>query len=59
MSDLYIDGEMLDRVPYNLGHIDELFGKPIQAMEEIDAKAMGASRLLDLAEALSKAAKKK
>lgn len=45
MSDLYIDGEMLDRVRYNLGHIDDLFGKPIQAMADIDAKAMGASQL--------------
>ncbi|MCF2435129.1 hypothetical protein LV779_13020 [Streptomyces thinghirensis] len=45
MSDLYIDGEMLDRVRYNLGHIDDLFAKPIRAMADIDAKAMGASQL--------------
>ncbi|MBE8477028.1 hypothetical protein [Streptomyces justiciae] len=45
MSDLYIDGEMLNRVRHNLRHIDELFSKPIHAMAEIDAKAMGASQL--------------
>jgi hypothetical protein len=45
MSDLYIDGEMLNRVRHNLRDIDALFGKPIRAMTDIDAKAMGASDL--------------
>ncbi|GAA2545022.1 hypothetical protein GCM10010423_50470 [Streptomyces levis] len=45
MSDLYIDGEMLNRVRHNLRDIDELFAKPIHAMADIDAKAMGASDL--------------
>ncbi|MEV7884230.1 hypothetical protein ACWD3I_37355 [Streptomyces sp. NPDC002817] len=45
MSDLYIDGEMLNRVRHDLRHIDELFSKPIRAMADIDAKAMGASQL--------------
>lgn len=45
MSDLYIDGEMLNQVRRNLRHIDGLLGKPIHAMADIDAKAMGASSL--------------
>jgi hypothetical protein len=45
MSDLYIDGEMLDRVRKNLRHIEDIFSKPIHAMADIDAKAMGASDL--------------
>ncbi|MET9758700.1 hypothetical protein ABZ016_06535 [Streptomyces sp. NPDC006372] len=45
MSDLYIDGEMLNRVRHNLRDIDDLFAKPISAMKNIDAKAMGASDL--------------
>lgn len=45
MSDLYIDGDMLDRVRRNLRHIEDLLGKPIRAMAAIDAKAMGASEL--------------
>lgn len=45
MSDLYIDGEMLDRVRSNLKNIDDLLGKPVRAMEDIDAKAMGAADL--------------
>ncbi|MEV4786281.1 hypothetical protein AB0K53_12655 [Streptomyces tuirus] len=45
MSDLYIDGEMLNRVRHNLRDIDDLFAKPIRAMADIDAKAMGTSDL--------------
>lgn len=45
MSDLYIDGAMLKRVRHDLRHMDELFSKPIHAMANIDAKAMGASQL--------------
>lgn len=45
MSDLYIDGEMLDRVRRNLRDIEDLLGKPIRAMGDIDAKAMGATEL--------------
>ncbi|WP_409239303.1 hypothetical protein [Streptomyces sp. PA5.6] len=45
MSDLYIDGEMLSRVRRNLGNIENLLGKPIRSMADINAKAMGAEEL--------------
>ncbi|WP_367042417.1 hypothetical protein [Streptomyces sp. Je 1-332] len=45
MSDLYIDSDMLDRVRRNLRNIEDLLGKPIRAMADIDAKAMGAIEL--------------
>ncbi|MFB7929107.1 hypothetical protein ACFC4C_08350 [Streptomyces sp. NPDC056039] len=45
MSDLYIDGEMLQRVRENLKHIGGLLEKPAKAMDQVDSKAMGASEL--------------
>ncbi|MEU1115825.1 MULTISPECIES: hypothetical protein [unclassified Streptomyces] len=45
MSDLYIDGEMLRRVRRNMGNIEDLLGKPIRAMGDIDARSMGATDL--------------
>lgn len=45
VSDLYIDSDMLDRVRRNLRNIEDLLGKPIRAMADIDAKAMGATEL--------------
>ncbi|MGW5736209.1 MULTISPECIES: hypothetical protein [Streptomyces] len=45
MGDLYIDGEMLNRVRRNLKNIEDLLGKPIRAMADIDAKAMGTKDL--------------
>ncbi|MEV6313653.1 hypothetical protein [Streptomyces sp. NPDC051776] len=45
MSDLYIDGAMLERVRSNLAKIGELLEKPSRAMGRVDAKAMGVSEL--------------
>ncbi|QEU92542.1 hypothetical protein [Streptomyces kanamyceticus] len=45
MSDLYIDGDMLDRVRRSLRSVEDLLGKPIRAMADIDAKSMGAAEL--------------
>jgi hypothetical protein len=45
VSDLYIDGEMLRRVRENLAHIGSLLEKPSKAMDQVDAKAMGATKL--------------
>ncbi|MGW6026445.1 hypothetical protein [Streptomyces sp. NPDC055099] len=45
MSDLYIDGEMLERVRENLKHIGGLLEKPAKAMDQVDAKAMGVPEL--------------
>lgn len=45
MSDLYIDGQVLENVRRNLGRIGKLLEGPIREMEQVDAKSMGARDL--------------
>ena len=45
MTDLYIDGAMLQRVRTNLNDIGDLLKGPGRAMARVDAAAMGASAL--------------
>jgi hypothetical protein len=45
MSDLYIDGAMLDRVKTNFKNIESLLRGPSRAMKDLDANEVGPSRL--------------
>ncbi len=45
MGDLYVDGEMLDRIRRDLIHIVKVLKKPGEEMEQLDGTDMGVGRL--------------
>jgi hypothetical protein len=45
MSDLYIDGAMLERVKHNFKNIESLLRGPSRAMKELDANEVGPAKL--------------
>jgi len=45
MSDLYVDGEMLDRTRHDLLHIVTVLKKPGEEMEQLDGADMGVEKL--------------
>lgn len=45
VSDLYIDGAMLERVRSNLASVTDLLSRPARRMSEVDGRAMGVPEL--------------
>ncbi|GAA2122310.1 hypothetical protein [Streptomyces synnematoformans] len=45
MSDLYVDGDMLDSVRHDLLHIVKVLKKPGEEMEQLDGTDMGVTKL--------------